>query len=235
MKLFTSIAMLLMVNVVFAQNAQQAIRDAWKEKTEWRQNALQQQHPAGNLNVERSSSNTLVNHTATEIQSEVHAAINPIDSNNIVVSSNFVSTNQSAFPTQTNFIYYSHDFGTTWNTSSFLTAPTATGATIAGGGDPNFVFDNTGKLYFSWINLWLNTSFASTWDLYWAYSLDGGNVWKRDSVNHYIGTTPSSLFGGGGAFDKEWLASDNNPSSPYYGNLYCSFFGADGNTGNRRV
>ena len=232
MRLLTSLVALLTVNVVFAQNAQQAIRDAWREKTEWRQNAQQQQHPGSNPNVERSSSNEIVSQSATNIQSEVHAAINPLDSNNIVVSSNFVSTSQTALPTQTNYIYYSHDFGGTWSTSNFLTAPTQTGATILGGGDPNFAFDYDGKLYFSWINLWANTStFATTWDLYWASSLDGGNVWQRDSVNHYIGTTPSSIFGGGGAFDKEWLASDNNPASPNFGNLYCSFFAADGNTG----
>ena len=232
MRLLTSLVALLTVNVVFAQNAQQAIRDAWREKTEWRQNAQQQQHPGSNPNVERSSSNEIVSQSATNIQSEVHAAINPLDSNNIVVSSNFVSTSQTALPTQTNYIYYSHDFGGTWSTSNFLTAPTQTGATILGGGDPNFAFDYDGKLYFSWINLWANTStFATTWDLYWASSLDGGNVWQRDSVNHYIGTTPSSIFGGGGAFDKEWLASDNNPASPNCGNLYCSFFAADGNTG----
>ncbi len=231
MKLFTSVSAFLFVGFLSAQNAQQAVRDAWKEKTEWRQAAQQQQHPVGTQGNERSASNTLVNHTATEIQSEVHAAINPTDSNNIVVSSNFVSTNQFSLPTQTNFIYYTNDFGNTWSTSNFLTAPVTPNATILGGGDPNFSFTDQGKLYFSWINLWADATFQTSWDLYWSYSLDGGSTWKRDSVNDYIGTTPSSIFGGGGAFDKEWLAGDNNPSSPYYGNLYCSFFGADGNTG----
>ena len=232
MKLFTSLTALLMVNIVFAQNAQQAIRDAWKEKTEWRQKALQQAHPGnGGTADERSSSNVLVDHTSTEIQSEVHAAINPTDSNNIVVSSNFVSTNQTAFATCTNFIYYTNDFGNTWSTSSFLTAPVTPNPTILGGGDPNFAFDDQGKLYFSWINLWADAGFNVTWDLFWSYSLDGGNVWKRDSIDDHIGSTPSSFFGGGGAFDKEWLASDNTPSSPNYHNVYCSFFGADGNTG----
>ena len=231
MKLFTSLAALLMVNFLMAQNAKQAIVDAWKEKTEWRQNTLQQAHPAGSPESERSIGNTLVNQTATEIQSEVHAAINPTDSNNIVVSSNWVSTNQFSAATQTNFIYYTNDFGNTWNTSNFSTSPLSLNATIFGGGDPNFAFDDHGKLYFSWINLWADATFNMTWDLYWGYSLDGGNVWKRDSVSDYIGTTPSSIFGGGGAFDKEWLASDNNPSSPNYGNLYCSFFQANANTG----
>jgi hypothetical protein len=233
MKFFTSLAtLLLLVNFLFAQNAKQAIIDAWKEKTEWRKNAQLQQHPPSNPDADRSLTNKAISHSPTLIQSEVHAAINPTDSTNIVVSANFVSTNQGAFPTQTNYIYYSHDFGNTWDSSNFLTAPLASGAIIAGGGDPNFAFDVTGKLYFSWINLWTTNIVNATWDLYWAYSTDGGNIWKRDSVSDYIGTAPTSLLGTGGAFDKEWLASDNSATSPYVGNLYCSFFEANANTGN---
>ena len=166
-----------------------------------------------------------------DVQSEVHAAINPTDSNNIVVSSNFVSSGGS-FPSQTNYIYYTKNFGQTWQTSSFVTGPNQTGSFILGGGDPNFVFTDSGKAYFSWINLWANASFTTVFNLYWASSHDGGTTWQRSTAGgDIIGTAPSSPLGGGGAFDKEWLATDKNPSSAYYGNLYCSFFYADANSG----
>ena len=233
-RLVLLLAFLANIGFAFSQNAQQVASDIVKEKTEWRIKAREanKQLPATGAENERSFTESVISSVSTEVQSEVHAAINPTDSNNIAVSSNFVSTG-AGLPTQTNYIYYTNDFGATWQTSNFVTGPLTPNALIGGGGDPNFVFTDQGKLYFSWINLWTDPStFNTLFDLYWAYSFDGGNAWHRDTTSDLIGSQPSSLFGGGGAFDKEWLASDNNPVSPYYGNLYCSFLEADANSGN---
>ena len=220
------------LNSAYSQNAQKALQEIWQEKTEWRQKAYEQNNNTGHTTDNLRSatdSNVIVSATA-DIQSEVHAAVNPTDSSNIVVSSNFVST-ASLFPSQTNYIYYTKDFGQTWQQSSFLTAPDVSPSYVLGGGDPNFAFTDSGKAYFSWINLYSDATFSNTFfNLYWASSLDGGNTWQRNPTNDIIGSAPSSITGSGGAFDKEWLAVDKNPASPYYGNLYCSFFEVNATT-----
>jgi len=211
-----------------SQNVQQTLQDIWKEKTEWRQKAAEQNGRTPSTNNEKNLSDTNIIVSATaDIQSEVHAAINPTDSNNIVVSSNFVATG-GLFPPATNYIYYTKNFGQTWAKSNFVTAPLQSPSYILGGGDPNFVFTDSGKLYFTWINLWSNATFNNTlFDLYWASSIDGGTTWGRNPTSSLIGSAPYSIGGGPvGAFDKEWLATDKNPASPYYGNLYCSFLQA---------
>ncbi len=227
-KIILFVILTIIIGPAWSQNVQQTLQDIYKEKTEWRQKAIQQNgHISSGTNNEKSltDSNILVSATA-DIQSEVHAAINPLDSTNIVVSSNYVNT--TGLASSVNFIYYTKNFGQSWQTSSFVTGPGVSNAVVLGGGDPNFVFTDSGKAYFTWINLWANpTNFNTLFNLYWASSLDGGNTWTRNT-NDIIGSAPYSLNGTGatGAFDKEWLATDKNPSSPYYGNLYCSFLQA---------
>jgi hypothetical protein len=83
-------------------------------------------------------------------ESEVHAAINPIDSNNMVLCP--IKYNPYGTPPLSLPIYYTKDFGKTWAQSSFNPVPKDVRAKVVGGGDPVFVFDSTGRLYFSWIN-----------------------------------------------------------------------------------
>lgn len=206
----------------FSQTVNPVIEKIWKEKTEWRMKAMENFRNNPSHKNSRSFTENIVS-ASTDVESEVHAAINPTDSNNIVVSSNFVGG--GFLPDRTNYIYYSNDFGSTWNTSNFITAPLTQNAFIAGGGDPNFAFTDQGKLYFSWINLWFDAMFNSHFDLFWAYSFDGGNAWFRDSVNNAIGKSQGAGFNIG-AFDKQWMATDNTPSSAHYGNLYCCFMEA---------
>ncbi|HRH67442.1 MAG TPA: sialidase family protein, partial [Bacteroidia bacterium] len=181
-----------------------------------------------------SSLNEVVISGSAEAESEVHAALNPLDSNNWVCSSNTVDPNGSGTnDVPVNHIYYTNDFGSTWTRSGFDPLPVVSGVTIAGGGDPNFAYDKNGRVYTSWINLYLQGFTSVTWQLLWAYSDDGGANWQRGSTPEIIGTTGpiTALFDptqfNGPIADKEWLAVDRSNSS-YQNTLYCAYYEAGG-------
>lgn len=159
---------------------------------------------------------------SNQIESEVHAAINPLDSANIIVS----PINQTGSLTVP--IYYTKDFGKSWKKSSVNLGPAVAESFVAGGGDPMFAFDANGTAYFSWINLYytsfqFDTAYA---DMYWAYSTDGGATWIREKNDiigrgYIVNQTVTSFF------DKQWMIVDKT-DSPYRGNLYCAMLHADG-------
>ena len=154
-------------------------------------------------------------------ESEVHGAINPTDTNNIVIS-DMLNSGALAYP-----IYYTKDFGHTWPKSSFHPSPYESNASILGGGDPVLAYDANGKLYMSWINLYtLPTSPGITYiGMYWASSTDGGATWQR-ATNGYIGKSTRTLVGRSyiysEIYDKEWLAVDRT-NSPYRNTLYAAY------------
>lgn len=178
-----------------------------------------------NSNSILNSTNEVGVSTGSEIESEIHAAINPTDPSNIVVSP-IGQTGGLTVP-----IYYTKDFGKSWKRSNVTLGPKESSAFVVGGGDPVFAFDATGKLYFSWINVFVSFSdltkqFA---DMYWAYSTDGGETWEREE-NDKIG---GSVIEGQNVeefFDKQWLAVDNTESQ-FKGNLYCAMLHAEGEDG----
>lgn len=159
------------------------------------------------------------------IESELSAVINPTDSNNIIVS----PIQQGGQLGLVCPVYYTKDFGATWQKSTFITSPDRVGAFVVGGGDPVLCFDGDGKAYFTWINLYVTVDSTQTPDslfagVFWAYSNDGGETWQ-ESENKVIGDLISGnllgtgfppLFG-----DKQWVAADQSNSS-YRNNLYTS-------------
>jgi len=158
-------------------------------------------------------------------ESEVHALINPADPSNIVVSAMRLNSGnpQEALLCP---IYVSKDFGRTWMKSSFRNLPTEPGAMVAGGGDPIFAADADGKLYFSWINLYLAGGFRLYMAMYWAWSTDGGITWQReknDAIGKVVMTDPMTVEE---AFDKQWLAVDRS-ASQWRGTLYAAMFHPD--------
>jgi len=174
--------------------------------------------PSDKILFERSlgNENQLTNSTIAE--SEVHAAINPTDSNNWVVC-------PIKLPSSSGFtlpVYYTKDFGKTWKQSSFLPAPANPGASVLGGGDPVFAYDANGKLYLSWIHLSMEGSNNYSWALLWAYSEDKGEIWKTSFNKSIISSSGTSLYTLPVISDKQWMAVDQS-NSAYRNNLYVAF------------
>lgn len=158
-------------------------------------------------------------------ESEVHAAINPTDNNNIVVSP--IRYAGQGFTTP---IYFTKDFGKSWKKSSFNPAPSEGSATIIGGGDPLFAFDADGRLYYSWINLYaVNFDLTNLrWALSWAYSDNGGEAWVHDSSMQIAFSSGINVVSGGDAtiYDKQWLVCDMT-NGPRRNTLYAAFLEGD--------
>ena len=162
-------------------------------------------------------------------ESELHATINPTDTNNIVVSP--IKMDQNAGISCP--VYYTKDFGQTWNVSDFVNMPHEDGTMSGGGGDPVFVYDANGRLYFSWIDLYANAlTFLLGGDanmgIFWAYSDDGGATWTvpaNDTILlgqlHFSGMQVDAI--SSPVSDKQWMAADINENSPYKNNIYISY------------
>lgn len=155
-------------------------------------------------------------------ESEVHAAINPRDTNNIIVAAMQLDAGQVlsslSFP-----IYYTKDFGHTWQTSGFDGVSDLPPFTLViGGGDPVLAFDSDGTAYLSWLTFTINLNFTIGIQLQWATSTDGGATWQRQASTIDEGTVvdleaPDSRF-----VDKQWMATDLS-DSPYRDNLYAAY------------
>jgi len=179
----------------------------------------------GNAIESRSDEDQAIDFTA-EAESELHAAINPKDTNNIIMSAmrqdpnSFLSPLQ--FPT-----YYTKDFGATWQLSEF--DGTLEGQFVVGGGDPIIVFDTEGVAYICWLTLSTDITLQTKIALRYAVSNDGGATWTEASeplddgnagsiLDILAGTASSDLK----FVDKEWLAVDRS-NSPYRNNIYASY------------
>ena len=161
-------------------------------------------------------------------EAEVSIAVNPTDSDNIVVS--FMQN--SGLP-----IYYSTDGGYTWSLSSFDAGAAAvqnlTQINVRVSGDPTFAFDNNGKLYFAWLTTYTDSTINSLDDVTatcWAYSTDQGASFQTAPGNQYLvglyNTTQTMPVAGYGQhlqgfYDKIWLGCDRSGGG-YDGNLYIT-------------
>lgn len=145
-------------------------------------------------------------------ESEITAAINPIDSNNIIVSAININMNNEK---KTDCpVFFTKDFGKTWQKSTFspkdLVEDEESLGTI---GDPVIAFDKKGKTYFSWIESYFGQGGYSL-GVYWASSNDGGETWNvADDRVAYSGSFLA---------DKPWIAIDRSDGKNE-GNVYISF------------
>lgn len=202
-----------------------------------------------NEKLQSESTETLISYSDAP-ESEVYAAINPKDSNNIVISP--IRQDMTMSYSITCPVYYTKDFGKTWNKSSFITSPLYDSVMLAGGGDPMFTFDKNGRLYFSWINeyyRYINQgsesnpyySIDSVFEaMFYAYSDDGGANFQFDNTQ-YVGEGiagfeySTSQYNSFKFFlDKQWMASDRS-NSQYSGSVYTSSVRMDYITGDTEI
>jgi hypothetical protein len=142
---------------------------------------------------------------------EPHIVVDPTDPNHMVASSNDYESCCDQF-------YTTFDGGRTWTTGDMSAEdPNTTGS------DPVTAIDPvTGNVIHSSLNYTFTTDGQSTrGDVVVSISKDGGVTWgKPVIVQHGIGADldPLQLFN-----DKEWVLTDTNPNSPYYGRTYLTW------------
>lgn len=197
---------------------------------------LQQHKPSVDTEILNGARGTAPEINLTEsdgAESEIHAAINPADPQNIIVSGmlqeeSFLGASLS-FPT-----YYTKDFGATWQKSEFdgvdFLSPLVI---VAGGGDPIIVFEEDGTAHITWLLLTLDVLNGAKTEayLYLATSEDGGATWEmasRPVDGGEIVFSGSGLDGdigleSGKFVDKEWMAVDYSQSSTHRGNIYIAY------------
>ncbi len=117
---------------------------------------------------------------------EVYAAVNPTDSNNIIVSWMWLDPSGHSSPVLIFRMYNTFDGGLTWNQiddTQFLPHNITTTHVVTGGGDPVIVFDKNGRAHFTWLYAMLRyynlDSLYVELILHYAYSDDGGTTWIR--------------------------------------------------------
>ncbi|MCB9308004.1 MAG: T9SS type A sorting domain-containing protein [Lewinellaceae bacterium] len=182
----------------------------------------------GNTTLQPASlrSSEIVVHDDNKAESEVHAAINPSDTANVIVAAILQDVNSITSPLKVP-VYYTKDFGTTWASSSIQFSPNPGDGIVAGGGDPVLVFDHTGKAYLSWLVLNIDLFGDQTvkLSLYYSTSSNQGQTWSTPVLVDFGTITLDVLQGGNGAgalVDKQWMACDRG-SSIYQGNIYVSY------------
>ncbi len=134
-------------------------------------------------------------------EAEFHSAINPIDTNNIILASmsNFNPSDQEE-ATQLS-IYYTLDFGSTWMLSEF----TGSFFLERSVGDPVVGFDADGNAYLTAFDVDLGA--LGNQELTVFKSEDGGKVWRE-------------AFRYGDSVDKPWMGIDTFQNSQHIGNKY---------------
>jgi len=139
-------------------------------------------------------------------QHEPHLAISRTNPNVVVaVSKDYREGNVKHV-----WIYVSHDGGQTWPLEWQRQIPVTT-YDVPLQSDPIAMARDDGRLYV------VSLGYDSGHGLFITWSDDDGLTWVDPAVAITYNQTP------GGLDDKEWLAIDNNPSSPYYHNMYVAW------------
>ncbi|MEM1219585.1 MAG: hypothetical protein AAGH79_11755 [Bacteroidota bacterium] len=128
-------------------------------------------------------------------EAEFHVAINPIDTNHIIVAT---MHGREVLEGNNLRVHYTFDQGLTWETSTFQ----GEHPYFNDGGDPVVSFDAAGNAYL------VQISFGSDINTIISKSTDGGATWVLGGEVDISAT------------DKPWLAVDRFEDSPYQNNIY---------------
>jgi hypothetical protein len=156
--------------------------------------------------------------TPKEARSESIIAVNPRDRNNLIAASKkFSNPDTYRF---TIGVRVSFDGGGSWQDATLPTLPEwdeYAGDIIverAGMTDPAVVFDNVGNAFMVGEPIkYQPDGLIDTIGMFIYKSTDGGFHWSE----------PIPLHVGDKNDDKSWIACDNNPASPHYGNVYVAW------------
>ena len=162
-----------------------------------------------------------------KIESELHSAINPADTNNLVIATMRLDPtnplNSLSFT-----VYSTQDFGQNWFESTFTGAHPAS-ESIVGGGDPVLAFTSDGTLHLTWLLVTVNPmTFSGTMGIYHAISNDNGVSWTAQPNPIASGDITISLSGGISIqatrlVDKQWMAVDRTGMISH-DNVYVAYF-----------
>ncbi|MFL5732640.1 MAG: hypothetical protein ACJ78Q_05505, partial [Chloroflexia bacterium] len=156
------------------------------------------------------------NDATTYAQQEPSIAVNPLNPLNIVAS----AKDERSAPapntaTKEVWEYTSTDGGVTWfNQHAPLLGPNAVRQS-----DPVNIFRDDGRVYACYLGYNDSGGFTDT-GIYVTQSTDGGFTWGNTvlAVPEVITGNPTVY-----STDKQWLAVDNNPASPFYHRVYLSW------------
>jgi hypothetical protein len=137
--------------------------------------------------------------------------VDPLDPLHLVASSNDYDSCCDGF-------YTSFDGGLTWTQGNMSAEDNR-----RIGSDPVTVFDPvSGNVIHASLNFLINKDgLAKDGDVVVSISRDGGITWRRpvvvaDGEGH--DESPTQIF-----HDKEWIVTDTNPASPFYGRTYVTW------------
>ena len=111
--------------------------------------------------------------------------------------------------------YFSSNGGKSWGAVDVPLPPPATTNGTDFGSDPGVAFDTRGNVYYSFIVVFFNRTFAAIQgtEMAVAKSFDGGKSWPQ--------VTFFNFNSGSGKFnDKPMIAVDTNPNSPFRDSVY---------------
>lgn len=155
--------------------------------------------------------------TPENYQGEYQVAVNPHDPNEIVVGANTFDNAGGTCAGNTQAVFYSNDGGTTWG---YTCAPDTTayeGLFCPGfqfGSDPALAWNAQGEVFIEYMLLCTLDGINFQFSIVIAKSTDAGATWSAQGVVANSYDTPNQLE------DKEFLAIDDTPSSPFYGRMY---------------